>query len=109
MEAIINILKASKSIWIPYKIANIPMTENLRKLFSKAEKFVKEQSRSLMYILICDSELFTPIRLKTPISRDPDDDKFIAVALAANCHLSVTRYKDIEIINPIFRAKNDFR
>ncbi|TLY46555.1 MAG: putative toxin-antitoxin system toxin component, PIN family [Gammaproteobacteria bacterium] len=60
-------------------------------------------------LMIRDSELFTPIRLKTPISRDPDDDKFIAVALAANCHLivsgdndllSVTGYKDIEIINP---------
>ncbi|EDP45880.1 nucleic acid-binding protein [Rickettsiella grylli] len=47
--------------------------------------------------------------MKTPVSRDPDDDKFIAVALAANCRiiisgdndlLSITGYKDIEIINP---------
>ena len=60
-------------------------------------------------LMIRDAELFTPIKLKTPVSRDPDDDKFIAVALAANCHLivsgdndllSVTGYKDIEIINP---------
>ncbi len=60
-------------------------------------------------LMIKDCEFFTPIKLKTPVSRDPDDDKFIAVALAANCHLivsgdndllSVTGYKDIEIINP---------
>ena len=60
-------------------------------------------------LMIRDAELFTPIKLKTPVSRDPDDDKFITVALAANCHLivsgdndllSVTGYKDIEIINP---------
>jgi putative PIN family toxin of toxin-antitoxin system len=60
-------------------------------------------------LMIRDAELFTPIKLKTPVSRDPDDDKFIEVALAANCHLivsgdndllSVTGYKDIEIINP---------
>lgn len=60
-------------------------------------------------LMIKDCEFFTPIKLKNPISRDPDDDKFIAVALAANCHLivsgdndllSITGYKDIEIINP---------
>ncbi|WP_081441681.1 putative toxin-antitoxin system toxin component, PIN family [Rickettsiella grylli] len=60
-------------------------------------------------LIIKDSLLFKPIKLKTPVSRDPDDDKFIAVALAANCRiiisgdndlLSITGYKDIEIINP---------
>lgn len=60
-------------------------------------------------LMIRGAELFTPIKLKTPVSRDPDDDKFIAVALAANCHLivsgdndllSVNGYNNIEIINP---------
>lgn len=60
-------------------------------------------------LVIREGELFTPIKLKTSVSRDPDDDKFIAVALAANCHLivsgdndllSVTGYQEIEIINP---------
>ena len=60
-------------------------------------------------LMIRDAELFTPIKLKTPVSRDPDDDKFITVALAANCHLivsgdndllSVNGYNNIEIINP---------
>lgn len=60
-------------------------------------------------LMIRNAELFTAIKLKTPVSRDPDDDKFITVALAANCHLivsgdndllSVNGYNNIEIINP---------
>lgn len=74
-----------------------------------AKKYPNVDIAPFINLMIRDSELFTPIKLKTSISRDPDDDKFIAVALAANCHLivsgdndllSVTRYKDIEIINP---------
>ncbi len=74
-----------------------------------AKKYPNIDIAPFVNLMIRDSELFTPIKLKTPISRDSDDDKFIAVALAANCQLivsgdndllSVTGYKDIEIINP---------
>ena len=74
-----------------------------------SKKYPSVDMEPFINLMIRDAELFTPIKLKTPVSRDPDDDKFIAVALAANCHLivsgdndllSVTGYKDIEIINP---------
>ena len=74
-----------------------------------SKKYPSVDMEPFINMMIRDAELFTPIKLKTPVSRDPDDDKFIAVALAANCHLivsgdndllSVTGYKDIEIINP---------
>lgn len=61
-------------------------------------------------LMIRDAELFTPIKLKSPVSRDIDDDKFIAVALAAkkcqlivsgdNDLLSIAGYENLEIINP---------
>ncbi len=75
-----------------------------------AKKYPRVDIAPFINLMIRDSKLFTPIKLKTPVSRDPDDDKFISVALAANCHLivsgdndllSVTGHKDIEIINPI--------
>ena len=71
-----------------------------------SKKYPSVDMEPFINLMIRDAELFTPIKLKTPVSRDPDDDKFIAVALAANCHLivsgdndllSVTGYKDIDI------------
>ena len=73
------------------------------------KKYPRVDITPFINLMIRDCEFFTPIKLKTPVSRDPDDDKFIAVALAANCHLivsgdndllSVTGYNNIEIINP---------
>jgi len=41
------------------------------------------------------SELYIPKQLLSPISRDPDDDKFIALAIAANCKIIVTGDGDL--------------
>lgn len=58
--------------------------------------------------MIRDAELFTPIKLKSSVSRDIDDDKFITVALAAKCQLivsgdkallSIAKYENLKIIN----------
>lgn len=45
------------------------------------------------------SELFLPKPLSTPVSRDPDDDKFLALAIAANCKLIVSGDRDLLDIN----------
>ncbi|MFZ2486305.1 MAG: putative toxin-antitoxin system toxin component, PIN family [Candidatus Rickettsiella isopodorum] len=59
-------------------------------------------------LMIRDAELFTPIKLKSSVSRDIDDDKFITVALAAKCQLivsgdkallSIAKYENLKIIN----------
>ncbi len=56
-----------------------------------------------------ESELFSSPKLKESVSRDSDDDKFIAVAIAAKCNvivsgdndlLTVTGYTGIQIITP---------
>lgn len=68
-----------------------------------AKKYPSVDIAPFINLMIRDSEIFTPIKLKTPVSRDPEDDKFIAIALGASCHLivsgdndllSVTGYKD---------------
>ncbi len=41
------------------------------------------------------AEFCTPVKLLHPVSRDPDDDKFIAAALSANCKLIVSGDKDL--------------
>lgn len=50
-----------------------------------------------------------PVLLQDPISEDPDDDKFIACALGANCQiivsgdqdlLKVAGYDGIDILKP---------
>ncbi len=56
-----------------------------------------------------DGSFFADIKLLEPVSRDPDDDKFIACALSANSEIIVSgdkdlldigKYKNIEILNP---------
>lgn len=47
-------------------------------------------------------EFVSPAMLKEPVSRDPDDDKFIATALAAKCKLIVSGDKDLLTIDGYF-------
>ena len=47
-------------------------------------------------------ELISPIKLKEPVSRDPDDDKFIATALAAKCKLIVSGDQDLLTVDGCF-------
>lgn len=51
------------------------------------------------------SELHQPMKLKGPISRDPDDDKFIALALAAKCSCIVSGDNDLLSVDGIFDIK----
>jgi predicted nucleic acid-binding protein len=60
-------------------------------------------------LITIHGELFSAKEIEFAISRDPDDDKFIATALASNCNiiisgdkdlLDLNGYADIHIINP---------
>lgn len=64
---------------------------------------------SFINLMMRESELFSSPKLKESVSRDPDDDKFIAAAIAAKCNLivsgdndllTVTGYAGIQIITP---------
>lgn len=47
-------------------------------------------------------EMTSPIKLEKQISRDPDDDKFIACALGSNCKKIVSGDKDLLDISGIY-------
>lgn len=47
-------------------------------------------------------EFVSPVVLKEPVSRDVDDDKFIATALAAKCKLIVSGDKDLLTVDGCF-------
>ncbi len=49
----------------------------------------------IIELVTIHSELFVPVSLPKPVSRDPDDDKFIALAIAANCKIIVSGDKDL--------------
>jgi putative PIN family toxin of toxin-antitoxin system len=55
------------------------------------------------------AEIVISVAFGSPVCRDPDDDEVIGCALAAKCRfvvsgdvdlLTLTRYRDVEIINP---------
>ncbi len=50
-------------------------------------------------LITVHSILFMPEKLPEPVSQDPDDDKFIATAIAANCKLIVSGDKDLLNVN----------
>lgn len=63
-----------------------------------AKKYSGVMITPFIDLLIKQGEAFNPISLKTPISRDQDDDKFIATALAAKCHLIITGDQDLLVL-----------
>jgi putative PIN family toxin of toxin-antitoxin system len=74
-----------------------------------ANKYPGVDIAPIIELITIHSELFLPQSLPFPVSRDPDDDKFIALAIAANCKIIVSgdkdlldihRYDRVEIINP---------
>ena len=74
-----------------------------------AKKYLGVDVAPILELITIHSELFLPQSLPAPVSRDPDDDKFIALAIAANCKiiisgdkdlLVVRRYDGVEIIKP---------
>lgn len=74
-----------------------------------AEKYPAIDISRLMALLAFNAEIVAPIQLTAPISRDPEDDKFIACALAADVSwiisgdddlLSLGRYQSVHIISP---------
>lgn len=76
------------------------------------KKYPTIDIKPIIDLIVINSELCETKKLNYPISKDPDDDKFIAVCLATNCKiivsgdkdlLEVVRYNDIVILKP-----NDF-
>ena len=74
-----------------------------------SDKYPTVNIDPFLQLVAINAEAYIPATLKHPISRDPDDDKFIACALAAHVKLiisgdqdllTISRYQDIEIMTP---------
>lgn len=106
----------------PYKILNawknrkidLIVSQDILDEYDRVSKILSKQYpkidlSSFMELLAINSKLYIPYKLREKISRDPDDDKFIACALAANVKfiisgdqdlLSICKYQEINIIKP---------
>ncbi len=80
-----------------------------------AQKYKKENVIDIIELLLIYGEIASPVSLKEAISRDPDDDKFIACALGAACQiivsgdkdlLTISGYQGINILKPAEFVKN---
>lgn len=74
-----------------------------------ANQFPAIDLNPILNYLLMNAELITPSILNETICDDPDDDKFIACAIAGNCKtivigdkhlLRISGYQNIEVLKP---------
>ena len=80
-------------------ICSLEILDEYRRVGDVLSKKYALDISPFIHRMVKESELFSPVKLKEPVSRDPDDDKFIAVAIAAQCRLIVSGDKDLLSIN----------
>ena len=85
--------------WHASKVKLIVSPEILNEYMNVANRLSKKYAgvdvAPLIELVTIYSELVSPEKLQEPVSRDSDDDKFIATALAAKCKLIVSGDKDL--------------
>src|SRR3989338_3198568 len=102
----------------PGKILDAWSNNKIKLIFSKeildeyirvgqilSKKYSGVEVAPFIDLLAVYAELYLPIKLKNPISQDPDDDKFIAVALAAKCPCIVSGDVDLLSVDGVFEIK----
>lgn len=74
-----------------------------------SQKYKGLDVASIINLITINSTVISPMHLPQPISSDPDDDKFIACALSANCKLiisgdkhllDISGYAGIQVLRP---------
>ncbi|HSW68613.1 MAG TPA: putative toxin-antitoxin system toxin component, PIN family [Gammaproteobacteria bacterium] len=104
-----KILKAWQSRKITLAVSQDILDEYDRVSKSLSIKYPKIDLSQFIELLAINSKIYIPLKLKDKISRDPDDDKFIACALAAKIKfivsgdqdlLSIREYEGIKMIKP---------
>lgn len=94
-----EILKA----WQHRKISLVVSQEIIDE-YDRVSKTLSKQYPSIdlspfIELLAINSKMYAPLKLNEQISRDPDDDKFIACALAAKVKYIITGDKDLLTIS----------
>jgi len=113
-----QILKAWQQRKIHLVVSKEILNEYDRVSKALSEKYPAIDLSPFIELLIIHAEVYVPVKLKEPVSRDPDDDKFIACALSAKVKiivsgdqdlLTVSGYQGINIMNPgSFVKKGNF-
>lgn len=75
-----TILKAWQAQRLRLVVSPDILAEYQRVSYLLRKKYPNVDLSPLMSLLMCHAEVYPPIILKSPISRDIDDDKFIACA-----------------------------
>jgi putative PIN family toxin of toxin-antitoxin system len=99
--------------WRDGKIMLVLSTEILEEYIEVLQRLEKlyppVEAGPVIELILAGSEIITAPPLEKPISSDPDDDKFIACALASKARviisgdkhlLSVDGFKGLEIVKP---------
>jgi putative PIN family toxin of toxin-antitoxin system len=72
-------------------------------------KFAEVSLAPFLALLVMSAEIVEPPELPEQVSKDPDDDKFVACALAGGCRfivsgdkhlLEVSGYRGVEVVTP---------
>src|SRR5579872_3098211 len=110
-----KILKAWKNRKFVLVVSQDILDEYDRVSKALSKQYPKIDLSPFVELLTINSKIYVPYKLKEKISRDSDDDKFIACALAANVKfiisgdqdlLSICEYQGINIIKPADFLKN---
>ena len=99
--------------WRDGKIMLVLSTEILEEYIEVLHRLEKlyppVKAKPVIELILAGSEIITAPPLEKPVSSDPDDDKFIACALASKARviisgdkhlLSVDGFKGLEIVKP---------
>ena len=88
--------------WARKEVLLVYSKEILEEYIAVGEELSKKYSQieisSFIELLMFHGELCEPAHLHIPISRDPDDDKFIALAIGGKCSCIVSGDKDLLVI-----------
>jgi putative PIN family toxin of toxin-antitoxin system len=77
-------------------VASSDILEEYRRVGEElAARFTGVSLASLLALLVMTAEIIEPPGLTEQVSRDPDDDKFIACALAGDCQCIISGDKDL--------------
>ena len=104
-----QILNAWRDGTIRLVVSQEIMNEYRRVGEALAEAFPAIDLRPILDLVTVEAELYVAKDLPDPLCSDPDDDKFLACAIASNSKiiisgdkhlLKVSGYQDIEILRP---------
>jgi len=62
---------------------------------SLAEQFPNVELQPMLKLITTNAELFSVQNLPEPVCKDPDDDKFLACALASKCKVIISGDKNL--------------